>query len=223
VGPRSPTGLGPARSSRYSIPVQPVAGIAPTDAELVALAGRGDAAAFTELVQRHQDRVYALALHLLRDPGEAEEVVQETFLAALEKLRDFRGEAAFTTWLHRVAANAALMRLRRRRRSPEAPAELPVEELLPRFDATGRIDATPCHDWSKRADEQLSDRQIREAVEQAVQNLPEDYRIVFLLRDVEGLSSEEMAGLLGISVAAVKSRLHRARLVLREQLGRYLE
>jgi len=195
----------------------------PLDGDLVALAASGDGAAFSELVQRHQDKVYALALHLLRDPAEAEEVVQETFLAALEKLSTFRGDAAFSTWLHRVGANAALMRLRRRRRAPEGPAEQPVEELLPRFDATGRIDSTPHHDWSKRADDQIADREVRLAIERAVQNLPEDYRIVFLLRDVEGLSSEDMAELLGISVAAVKSRLHRARLVLREELGSYLE
>jgi RNA polymerase sigma-70 factor, ECF subfamily len=98
-----------------------------------------------------------------------------------------------------------------------------VDDLLPHFDATGRIDATPHHDWSKRADEQLSDREVRSAIEQAIQNLPEDYRIVFLLRDVEGLSSEDMAEILGISVAAVKSRLHRARLALREALGQHLE
>jgi RNA polymerase sigma-70 factor (ECF subfamily) len=195
----------------------------PSDGELVVLAASGNAAAFAELVERHQDRVYALAFHLLRDPSEAEEVVQETFLTALEKLRTFRGDAAFTTWLHRVAANASLMRLRRRKRSPESPAELPVDELMPRFDETGRIDAAPRHDWSKRADEQLSDQQLRRAVEEAIQNLPEDYRIVFLLRDVEGLSSEEMAELLGVSVAAVKSRLHRARLALREKLAVYLE
>jgi RNA polymerase sigma-70 factor (ECF subfamily) len=195
----------------------------PSDGQLVLLATRGDPVAFRELVERHQDRVYALALHLLRDPSDAEEVVQETFLAALEKLPSFRGDAAFSTWLHRVAANSALMRLRRRRRTPDGPAELPVEEMLPHFDESGRIDAAPNHDWSKRADEQLSDREIRRAVEEAVQNLPEDYRIVFLLRDVEGFSSEEMAELLGISVAAAKSRLHRARLVLRESLNEYLE
>ncbi len=203
------------------------AGIGPTDGELVTRASAGDGAAFAELVQRHQDRIYGLALHLLRDAGEAEEVVQEAFLAALEKLQSFRGDAAFTTWLHRVAANAALMRLRRRRRSPEAVAAEPLEELLPRFDGSGRIEAETGagahHDWSKRADEQLADRQIRRAVEREVQNLPEDYRIVFLLRDVEGLSSEEMAEALGISVAAVKSRLHRARLVLRVRLGHHLE
>lgn len=194
------------------------------DLDLVALAAGGDPAAFRELVVRHQDRVYAVAMHLLRDASEAEEVVQETFLAALEKLDGFRGDAAFTTWLHRVAANAALMRLRRRRRAPDGLAEEPVEELLPRFDAQGHLVLEgPSHDWSKRADEQLADRQVRQAVEQAVQNLPEDYRIVFLLRDVEGLSSEAMADLLGISVAAVKSRLHRARLALRAKLGHYLE
>jgi len=194
------------------------------DLDLVALAAAGNGGAFSELVARHQDRVYAVAMHLLRDAAEAEEVVQETFLAALEKLAGFRGDAAFTTWLHRVAANAALMRLRKRRRAPDGLADEPIEELLPRFDAQGHLVADgPGHDWSKRADEQLADRQVRQAVEAAVQNLPEDYRIVFLLRDVEGLSSEAMAELLGISVAAVKSRLHRARLALRAKLGHYLE
>lgn len=203
--------------------VQPQTAVT-TDLDLVALAAGGDPAAFTQLVARHQDRVYAVAMHLLRDAAEAEEVVQETFLAALEKLGGFRGDAAFTTWLHRVAANAALMRLRKRRRAPDGLADEPVEELLPRFDAQGHLLLDgPGHDWSKRADEQLADRQVRRAVEQAVQNLPEDYRIVFLLRDVEGLSSEAMAELLGISVAAVKSRLHRARLALRAKLGHFLE
>ena len=113
------------------------AGIVPTDGELVTMASGGDGAAFSELVQRHQEKVYGLALHLLRDAGEAEEVVQDAFVAALEKLQSFRGDAAFTTWLHRVAANAALMRLRRRRRSPEAVASEPLEELLPRSTDPG--------------------------------------------------------------------------------------
>jgi RNA polymerase sigma-70 factor (ECF subfamily) len=194
------------------------------DGTLVSLAAAGDGAAFTELVARHQERVYALAMRLLRDAAEAEEVVQEVFITALEKIPSFRGEAAFGTWLHRVAANAALMRLRRRRRAPDGLGAEPVEDLLPRFDAQGQLVVQgPSHDWAKRADEQLSDQQIRRAVADAVQNLPDDYRIVFLLRDVEELSSEEMAEVLGVSVAAVKSRLHRARLALREKLGRFLE
>jgi len=198
--------------------------VSPQDGELVSLAAAGDGAAFSELVVRHQERVYGLAMRLLRDAAEAEEVVQEVFLTALEKIPSFRGEAAFGTWLHRVAANAALMRLRRRRRAPDGLAAEPVEDLLPRFDSQGHLVVQgPSHDWSKRADEQLSDHQIRQAVADAVQNLPDDYRIVFLLRDVEELSSEEMAEVLGVSVAAVKSRLHRARLALREKLGQFLE
>lgn len=195
------------------------------DRDLVALAARGDGSAFAELVVRHQDRVYAVALHLLRDPSDAEEVAQETFLAALEKLQTFRGDAAFGTWLHRVAANAALMRLRRRRRSPERASlpEAALDDLLPRFDAAGHLVADHVgHDWSKPADEQLADREVRRAVEGAVQNLPEDYRIVFVLRDVDGFSSEAMADMLGISIGAVKSRLHRARLALRARLGAFL-
>jgi len=193
------------------------------DQDLVSRAAAGDLPAFGELVSRHQDRVYGLAFHLLRDAAEAEEVVQETFLVALEKLSTFRGDAAFGTWLHRVAANAALMRMRKRQRAPDRLGAEPVEELLPHFDSQGHLVLQgPAHDWSKRADEQLSDRQIRRSIADAVQNLPGDYRIVFLLRDVEGLSSEAMAELLGITVAAVKSRLHRARLALRERLGHYL-
>jgi RNA polymerase sigma-70 factor (ECF subfamily) len=202
--------------------------VSPQDAaveekDLVARAATGDHAAFTELVRRHQDRIYGLAYHLLRDAAEAEEVVQETFLSALEKLSGFRGEAAFGTWLYRVAANAALMRLRRRKRAPEQARAAPIEDLLPHFDAEGNLQHEVQHDWSKRADDQLSDREVRRAIEEAVQNLPEDHRIVFLLKDVDGLSNEAMAELLGLSVAAVKSRLHRARLALREKLSGILE
>jgi RNA polymerase sigma-70 factor (ECF subfamily) len=194
------------------------------DEELVSRAAAGDAVAFSDLVVRHQDHIYGLAVRLLRDPAEAEEVVQEAFLVALEKLSTFRGDAAFGTWLHRVAANAALMRLRKKRRAPDGLVEEPVEELLPRFDGQGHLIVQgPAHDWSKQADEQLADQQIRSAVQRAVQNLPEEYRIVFLLRDVEGFSSEAMAEQLGISVAAVKSRLHRARLALRQKLGQFFE
>jgi RNA polymerase sigma-70 factor (ECF subfamily) len=196
----------------------------PPDAELVARAARGDAAAFGALVERHERRAYGLAFRLLRDRADAEEVVQEAFLAALEHLRGFRGDAGFGTWLHRVTANAALMRLRKRRTAPVVPLdEARLEGELPRYDAAGHLDAGPQHDWSKRADEQLHDGEIRRAVEEAVANLPEDYRITFLLRDVEGMSIEDMAEVLGVSVPAVKSRLHRARLVLRERLGKFLE
>lgn len=192
-----------------------------SDADLTARAAKGDAEAFTALARRHEDHVYGLAYRLLRDSSEAEEVVQEAFLTAWEKLPGFRGDAAFGTWLYRVTANAALMRLRKKRRSPEGvPAEAAVEELLPRFDAQGRLTTPPSHDWSKQADEQLADRQLRAAIEQAVANLPEEYRIVFVMRDVEGLSNEEMSQVLGLTVAAVKSRLHRARLALRSTLER---
>lgn len=199
----------------------PLSSSPPLDGDLAQRARAGDRAAFQTLVERHQDRVYGLALRLLRDPGEAEEVVQEAFLAAFEKLPDFRGASAFGTWIFRIAANAALMRLRKRKRSPESvPGEAAIDELLPRFDEGGRLAtaSVPRHDWSKRADEQLADRQVREAIERAVENLPDESRIVFLLKDVDGLSGEAIGELLGLSVPAVKSRLHRARLALRRAL-----
>jgi RNA polymerase sigma-70 factor (ECF subfamily) len=199
----------------------------PSDRDLVAKARDGDAAAFETLVNRHQRQIYRLALRMMGNESDAEEVLQETFLNAYEKLGEFRGDAAFNSWIYRIAANSALMRLRRRRRAPDTVA-LPEPGVTgpgdappagPRFGDDGAYAEPPRSDWSLRADEALQNAQLGGAIERAVQKLPEDYRVVFLLKDVDGLSNEQISEALGLSVPAVKSRLHRARLALREQLG----
>lgn len=197
----------------------------PSDRELVELARRGDTAAFTTLVGRHQRQIYRLALRMMGNDADAEEVLQEAFLHAFQKLGDFRGDAAFNSWIYRIAANSALMRLRRKRRAPDAvsaDAE-PASDAPPgpRFGADGAYVEPPRSDWSLRADDALQNQQLGRALEQAVANLSDDYRVVFLLKDVDGLSNEDIADSLGLSVPAVKSRLHRARLALREQLGEF--
>jgi len=197
----------------------------PSDKELVARARQGDTEAFTTLVGRHQRQIFRLALRMMGNESDAEEVLQEAFLNAYEKLGEFRGDSAFNSWLYRIAANSALMRLRRKRRAPDAvAAEEQATSALPagpRFGTDGTYDEPPRSDWSLRADDALHNQQLGAAIEKAVANLPDDYRVVFMLKDVDGLSNEQIAESLGLSVPAVKSRLHRARLSLREQLGEF--
>jgi RNA polymerase sigma-70 factor (ECF subfamily) len=151
--------------------------------------------------------------------ADAQEVLQEAFLNAYQKLPLFRGEAQFSSWLYRIAANSALMRLRRKRRAPDTVPDEPIELGAPRFDQQGGFEQPPRSDWSQRADDQLQSKELGSAIDRAVHQLPDDYRTVFLLKDVDGLSNEDIANALGLSVPAVKSRLHRARLALREKLG----
>jgi RNA polymerase sigma-70 factor (ECF subfamily) len=191
----------------------------PADRELVERAQRGDAPAFAELVQRHQRQLYRLALRMTGSEADAQEVLQEAFLNAYQKLPNFRGEAQFSSWLYRIAANSALMRLRRKRRAPDALTDQPLELQGPKFSAEGFLE--PQNDWSQRADSQMMDKELGSAIDQAVAALPDDYRTVFLLKDVDGLSNEEIASALDLTVPAVKSRLHRARLALREKLGEF--
>lgn len=175
------------------------------------LAGNKDA--FGELVARHGAGVYTLCRRLLGDETEADDAVQDTFLQAYRKLDTFRGDSAFSTWLHRIAANECLMRLRRRRPllSTETPAE---EEKAPPRDIP---------DWANAPVDELLTKELREELERAVESLPEHYRTVFVLRDLENESTEEVARQLGISIPAVKTRLHRARTMLRDRLREYMD
>jgi RNA polymerase sigma-70 factor, ECF subfamily len=187
-----------------------------TDETLLTRAQGGDMTAFEQLVERHRDNVFGLAMRMTRSDADAAEITQETFLSAYQHLNDFRGDAAFGSWVHRIAANHALMRLRHRKVVEAANEELKT----PEFNERGSLENYPTN-WSRRADEQALDAELRRAIEQATNRLPEGYREVFLLKDVDGLSYEQIAELTGDSVAAIKSRLHRARLSLREAIERF--
>jgi RNA polymerase sigma-70 factor (ECF subfamily) len=191
-----------------------MARISPIDEELVAGLLRGEARAVEALVDRYGAWIHRLASRLLADTRDAEEVTQDVLMTVVQKIGTFKREAAFSSWLYRIAANAAYGRLRSRRSRPEVS----IEPLLPVFDQEGRHVA-PVLDWSKNVDDPAVAGELRSALERGISQLPEEYRIVLLLRDVEGLTNEEVADALGLTVAAVKSRLHRARLALRPQLA----
>jgi RNA polymerase sigma-70 factor (ECF subfamily) len=184
------------------------------DLALLQRAQGGDLSAFESLVERHRDRVYALALRMTRSEADAAEITQDTFLSAYQHLSGFRGDAAFGSWVHRIAANNALMRLRHHKVVQAAEQELQG----PEFSERGTLLDAPAPQWGKPADERALEAELGEAIRRATDALPEGYREVFLLKDVEGLSYEQIAEATGDSVPAIKSRLHRARLALRESI-----
>ncbi len=184
------------------------------DSALVGLAREGDGAAFEELVRRHDGRVRAQALKMLRDPIEAQDVVQDTFLRAYRKLHSFRGDAAFSSWLYRICANNCLMRMRTRRRHPETHLLLENGE-----EAWER----PVESPQRGADEHLENRELGEQILAGVAELPESYQEVLRRADMEHKTMRQIAEELELTVPNVKTRLHRARVRLREVLGPYLE
>jgi RNA polymerase sigma-70 factor (ECF subfamily) len=187
----------------------------PTDEELLHRARESDRAAFQQLVERTRDRVFGVALRILRNEAEAAEVTQETFLSAWRNLKQLSGDA-FPNWVHRIAANRALMKLRHQKMASQ------VEESLesPQFNARGSLIDTVA-DWAPDAEGQTLDAELQRAIEQASTQLPEEQRRVFMLRDIEGLSYEEISEITGDSVPALKSRLHRARLAMRAAIDRF--
>ena len=200
-------------------PPEPNAPVVVTDEELVSRARTKDYAAFEELVGRYEDKIFRLAFRFVRNETEAKEIVQDTFLLVWRKLDTFKGDSQFGSWLYRVATNTALMRLRAQRRHPEiSTEELPVDYL----DNYGQLPAAG-ENWAKRPDDELQSDELRRRIQNAVDALPEIYRTVFLIRDVEGLSTEETAEVLEISIPTVKTRLHRARLALRDAITRYFD
>jgi RNA polymerase sigma-70 factor (ECF subfamily) len=177
---------------------------------LVAALRRGDQAAFEEVVRRYGSRMLAVARCMLRVDEDARDAVQEAFISAFKNLDGFTESARLSTWLHRIVVNAALMRLRRKRRKPEES----IDELLPRFDETGSWDETP----PTTPVDLLERAESRAIVRECIGQLPASYRTVLLLRDIEELDTDEAAAALGMSVTAVKTRLHRARQALRTLL-----
>ena len=174
-----------------------------------------DEKAFEEIVNRYGDKIYGLAFRITRDHHSAEEVLQEVFLTLINKIHTFRGESKFSSWLYRVTANASYMYLRNYKKYEN---DVSLENYVP-YDENGTLmGRIKVKDWSDRPDEALLSKEAMAIIERAINELPEPYRVVFHLRDIEGFSNEEV---LGISVPALKSRLHRARLFLRDKLSDY--
>jgi len=183
----------------------------PSDETLAARAAAGDDSAFEIIVERYQARVYRLACRLTSDT-DAPDVLQETFLQVHRHLRSFRGESRFGTWLYRIASNAALMRRRVKARHPVAS----LDDFLPRFDARGIHAATPAELRVVSHADELLDRQfLAEKAREAIAQLPDLYRDPFVMRDLEEMSTAEVAQVLGLDPATVRQRVHRARLMLR--------
>jgi RNA polymerase sigma-70 factor, ECF subfamily len=189
---------------------------APDDSgEAALLAGLrgGDPDAYERLVRGHAGRLLAAIRRILRNEEDAQEALQDAFLSAFKGLPGFDGAARLSTWLHRVAVNAALMKLRGRLRKPEQS----LEPLLPGFLEDGH-QSDPAELWGETADRALERKEMRELVRACIDQLPETYRTVLVLRDIEELDTEEAARLLGVTCNAVKVRLHRARQALRTLL-----
>ena len=189
----------------------------PEEATLVERLRAGDSQAYEQLVREHGGRMYAVTLRLLGQESDARDALQEAFVSAFKGLANFDGNSRLATWLHRVAVNAALMRLRSRRRRPEQS----IDALLPAFKPDGHA-ARPTQPWAVSPEDALERDELRELVRGKIHELPDPYRDVLLLRDIEELDTTEAAEALGISPGAVKTRLHRARQALRELLDPHL-
>ena len=173
----------------------------------------GDKAEFARLVDTYSTPIYRLTLRMLADPQDAEDALQATFLKAFQHISEFEGRSSLSTWLYRIAANEALMQLRRRRPELQLDEEPEKDEALPRpFQFA---------DWSRLPEPELLSTETKEQFERAIRKLPEKLRIVFLLRDMQGLSIKETSEALNLTETAVKTRLLRARLNLREELSTY--
>jgi RNA polymerase sigma-70 factor (ECF subfamily) len=189
------------------------------DADLVEALRREEPDAAERLVERYGDRVYRLAMRITGLREDAEEAAQDALWTIARKVNMFKGESAFGSWIYRITANAAYQKLRTRR---QKSAEIALDDVLPSLDGDGRH-FEPMDDWSNRVDEKALQGELREVLQRAIDGLPSDYRTALLLHDVEGLSNPDIAEALGISLPAVKSRVHRSRLFVRKQLSDYLK
>lgn len=191
--------------------------LAPEDAQLLSRLRAGDDAAYETLIRTYSPRLLAVARRIVGSDEDARDVIQDAFLNAFRSLRNFHGDARLSTWLHRIVVNSALMKLRTRKRKPEES----IEPLLPAFLADGHY-AEKFSAWGEPADALLARTETRELVRQKIDELPESFRTVLVLRDIEGLDTEETAQLLDTTANAVKIRLHRARAALRTLLAPHM-
>jgi RNA polymerase sigma-70 factor (ECF subfamily) len=187
-----------------------------TELALVQAAQKGDVGAFEQLIKKYDRNVFRIAQHITQNREDAEDVVQDAFLKAYQKLDQFQGNSKFYTWIVRIAVNEALMKLRKRKSDKLVSMDEDVET------DEGTI-TREFADWSPNPEQQYNQAELNDILSRTIQGLPASFRTVFVLRDVEGLSTEETAEMLGLSVPAVKSRLLRARLQLRERLSRHFK
>jgi len=181
-----------------------------TDAELVMMIRKGEAEAFEVLMQRYVSKAYGLAARLTKNPEDAEEVLQDVFITVHRKIGGFEGKSSFSSWLYRITMNAALMKLRKRRND----RHVHIEDVVPEYS-----NSTLLKTCALSESDSLTDRQtLLTALEMAIRRLPDEYRPVFVLRDIDGLTSRQVGKILQLSIPAVKSRLHRSRLMLRRKL-----
>lgn len=181
-----------------------------TDKQLVALLQKGNQEAFLEIVSRYTQKVHNLAMRITRNAEDTEEILQDVFVTVYKKISLFEGKSAFSSWLYRITANTAFMKLRKRKSAPVTSIE--------------DFNSSVKESWmSNRTEESdintiCSKHELRDRLEQALMDLPEEYRLIFVLRDIDGLSNEEVSDVTKLTVPAVKSRLHRSRLMLRKKL-----
>ncbi len=171
---------------------------------------------FEELVNKYETKVHNLAMRLTRNPEDAEEVLQDVFVTVYRKIDGFEGKAKFSSWLYRITVNAAFMKLRKRRQEKS----ISLDDMIPYVQE--KI-ITQKNSAMISSDSQAISNEIRSVIERAITKLPEDYRAVFILRDIDGLSNKEVGKILDLSIPAVKSRLHRSRLMLRKKLKKFYE
>ena len=184
------------------------------EAQLVSAAKAGDTTAFEELVNRYERKIFRLGMNITQNREDAEDVMQDAFLKSYQNLDRFQGDSRFYTWLVRIAVNEALMKLRKRR-----PNQVSLDEPL--TDDGDDSVFREIEDWGPSPEKRFAQTELNEILNSVIAELDPIFRVVFLLRDVEGLSTEETGQILGISAAAVKSRLLRARLKLRQKLNKY--
>jgi RNA polymerase sigma-70 factor (ECF subfamily) len=192
-------------------------GLRPEDAALLSRLRLGAPAAVEALFDRYHEKVYGLAMSILMNKSDAEDATQDVLLAVVRKADRFQGNSALNSWIYRICVNTCLMRLRKGRRTETVP----IEEFLPVFTREG-AHARPVEDWSREVERGIPDKEIGNVIGGFTASLPEKYLVVIALRDIQGFSCEETAEVLNLTIAEVKSRLHRARFSLRERLGRYL-
>ena len=178
----------------------------------------GNLDAYDKLAEIYQKKIYGLSFHLTRNQMDAQDVTQEVLLTLFRKINMFQGKSAFSSWVYRIAVNASYMKLRSKKKEPNVS----IDELMPSFNSAG-FQQEKIQDWSENTESLLFTKETRDVINKAVDLLPEKEKVVFLLRDVEGLSSEKAGEILDLTVPAVKSRLHRARLFLRKKLSNYFE